>query len=227
MIKGCDVSHWNYTTYATEIKRKMEKKEIRFMFAKATEGITVKDNSFKKWMEMCSKYPETVMAGAYHYARAEKNKNAVMEAKHFLSVVKPYIKENGLLLALDVEGESLSAKNLNEWVIQWLDYVYKETGIKPLVYCSTSETARFSCANNPYKKDYGLWCANWKSPNPSKQAIIPWGFWAFHQYTNKPYDKDQFHSDDFNALRKYGLPEKESSAAEQGCGCCENCKCKK
>ena len=134
------------------------------------------------------------MYGFYHYARADKHTAPVAEAKHFLNAVGHHA--GYCIYALDVEGEALKCAReyLNAWVLIWLDYVYKNTGVKPLVYCSAAETGRFYGAA---AGDYGLWCAKWAARKPTKAEINPWSIFAIWQNgtTNGELDTDRFNGD--------------------------------
>lgn len=218
---GVDVSHWNNELQIeTHIKNK--KNNIQFLIAKATEGTSFTDNEFDSWMKMCEKYG--IIKGAYHYARPDIS-SPKGEAEHFVNTVKKYVADPPMLLALDWEGSALQYKTwTTEWAREWLDYVYNATGIKPLIYISESATAPFisyASGKNLFELDYGLWVAKWRG-EPDKARIRPWSFWAIHQYTNEPFDKDVFHSSVENLI-KYGTPKKQHATE---CKCkCGKCKC--
>lgn len=214
-LKGIDVSHWNNKT---QVQAEMKNGKVVFCFVKATDGKSYVDKTFKEYMDMCDKYG--VLKGAYHYAQPLKN-TPKQDADNFLKQVKPYI--GNILLALDWEGDALKAKA--SWAKEWLDYVYEQTGVKPLVYCSESTCPMFVKQGvDLYKADYGLWVAKW-SGKPTLAGIKPWGFWAFHQYTNKPFDHDEFHSTRENLIEYMKQRPKSGSTDEhEKCGCkCKNC----
>lgn len=189
-LVGIDVSHWNNIE---QIKGEIINGQVKFCFAKASQGKGFKDSMFKDFMELCTAY--NVVKGAYHYADPHKNLPKI-EADNFLQQVNPYIGD--ILLALDWEGEALKCNR--EWALEWLDYVYKQTGVKPVLYASESSLKQFA-TSKIFEKDYGLWVAKW-SGSPVKANIKPWTFWAFHQFTNKPFDHNYFNGS-IAQLKKY------------------------
>lgn len=170
-----------------------------FVIMKATEGLKYKDSCLDHYYDILhgakdgQPDPEKLY-GFYHYARPDKYNSAAAEADHFLSAVGHHA--GSALYALDVEGEALSmAENyLNAWVLIWLERVYNKTGVRPIVYCSASETSRFHSAA---AKNYGLWCAKWSSKKPTKKEIEPWALMAIWQNgtTGGRLDTDRFYGD--------------------------------
>ena len=90
-----------------------------------------------------------------------------------------YALDGQTLIALDIEAGALRVKNIDEWALVWCEFVYNQTGIKPLIYCSESECKRFKkCA----EWGCGLWVAKWGDKKPDK--IKPFPFWAIWQYSS-------------------------------------------
>lgn len=142
-----------------------------FAIIKGTEGIHYHNPFADEMVAMCKDGKR--LYGLYHFARAEMN-TAVSEAENFLAHCGSY---SDAMFALDVEADSLKNPNIDEWATDWLNKVYYETGKRPLLYVSQSETKRFNkvCANN-----YGLWVAQWGAARVGD--IAPWKFWAIWQY---------------------------------------------
>lgn len=165
MLKGIDVSHHQSTGINLD--------GWDFVICKATEGCGYTD-------ETCDKHYQRAKAqgkklGVYHFARPDLN-TAEAEAKWFLSQVKGYIGE--AILALDWEARALNYPV--SWAKEWLDYVYKETGVRPLLYisrCPVNEKDWSSVAN----ADYGLWVADYTGNKPN---VKWWSFYAMWQYTS-------------------------------------------
>lgn len=176
MLKGIDVSHHNNLDRILSIIDKPD-----FCIIKATEGKTYNDPKFKHNIQICEE--RNISLGFYHYARPERNQ-PIDEAKHFLDKVAPYIGK--AIFALDWEEEALKYPVL--WAKKWLDYIYAQTGVKPLIYCSawyTNELASIRAA------DYGLWVAHYTNmPKPNTGVYPFWAFWQYaspeHNYTGKP-----------------------------------------
>lgn len=171
MLKGADISKWQGYDFNID--------PHDFIIMKATEGMTYTDPTFSHNVDRCIVADKLI--GAYHYARPENN-TPVEEAYNFLRVVKPYI--GNILLALDWEGEALNHDIA--WALEWMNIVYSETGVRPVLYCSESQIKKFGVIAS---QNYGLWVAKWSDDEPK---VEPWKFWALWQYTSKPYDKDYF-----------------------------------
>lgn len=170
MLKGIDISNYQKNLDQNYILSQ------DFVIMKATEGVTCKDKSLDKFYDLIhgssdGKPDPDKLYGFYHYARPEKN-TAEAEAKWFLKHVKHHAGE--AIFALDWEGEAL--KYPLSWAIEWMDYVFKETGVRPVIYLSGSVTPK---CKDIVDKDYGLWVAHWMVNKPKTGA---WPFWALWQY---------------------------------------------
>lgn len=179
MIKGIDVSHHNDLRQLLTI---LPPSEREFIIIKATEGKTYRDPNCLLNTNLATK--ETDLIGYYHYARPENN-TPVDEAKAFLSHQAVNTHIGSAILALDWEG--VATRHPVEWALEWLRYVYKQTGVKPLMYCSASYTSRLS---KIAKEGYGLWVAHYTLLKKPSYSIYP--FWAIWQYSSKGYDHDIF-----------------------------------
>lgn len=175
MIKGIDVSHHNDLG---QLLTRLKPSERKFIIIKATEGKTFRDPSCILNTRIAES--ETDLIGYYHYARPELN-NPIDEAKNFLShpEVKSHIGK--AILALDWEDKALHSSI--DWAKQWLEYVYKETGVKPLFYCSSWYTAYL---HTILAGGFGLWVAHYT--RLSKPYIGCYRFWAFWQYGSPSVD---------------------------------------
>lgn len=170
MLTGIDISHWN---------KGLDKSKILnqdFVIIKATEGKTAKDSMLDSWYDMIhgssdGKPDESKLYGFYHYARPENN-DPIPEAKNFLKNVQHHAGE--AMFCLDWEGTAL--KYPVDWALEWMQYIYTETGVKPLLYISGSNTNKFK---KIAEKDFGLWVAHWGVEKPT---IGDWKLWAMWQY---------------------------------------------
>ena len=189
MLQGCDISHWNSIN-------KVLKDEQDFVIFKATEGVKYVDKKmlshYQAYTGLPFIYPSTKLYGFYHYARPEKNQ-PVEEADLFLKTIAPHI--GNCIMALDVEGVAL---NYIPWTKMWLDYVYKKTGIKPLIYIQGSATNTIQTIKD---SGYGLWVAHY-TKELKKPNIGVYPFYALWQYTSKPYDRDFFNGNE-EQFKKY------------------------
>ena len=178
-----------------------------FVIAKATEGGAYVD-------PMCDAHYQRAKnngqrRGVYHFARPDLNPNgAIDEANFFVDNCQGYVKDG--ILVLDWE---CAVWNVG-WAKQWLDQVYKRTGVRPLIYMSASVVNGYdwsSVAN----ANYGLWIAGYPNeynvPNPPKPgedylpySIGAWAFCAMWQYSSSAgaLDRDIFYGDK-NAWNAY------------------------
>lgn len=194
MLKGIDISHHNNLD---SLLSKIDKPD--FCIIKATEGKTYNDPKFKHNIQICEE--RNIPIGFYHFARPENN-SYLVEAKHFLDRIAPYIGK--AIFALDWEEKALYYPS--DWALHFLDYIYAQTGVKPLIYCSawyTSKIADIAAA------DYGLWVAHYTNQKKPNTGVYPfWAFWQYaspeHNYTGKPCycDYDYFNGSEA-ALHAY------------------------
>lgn len=197
MLKGIDISSFqgsvSYGAYD-------------FVIIKASEGVNWKDPGLDRHLKGLfgtdDPTPQTdKLYGFYHYARPDLGNSPEEEAKSFLSFIRPQIGH--CLMALDWEQKSLDYSP--DWALQWLDYVYRETGVRPLLYTQASQ-AKLDKYARIAQADYGLWVAHWGVSSPTYRN---WPSWAVWQYSNSPMDMDYFNGD-AAAWRKYcgaGSPE--------------------
>ena len=126
-----------------------------FIIFKATEGVGYTDQDCNP------SYQEAKAAGkllgVYHFARPDGN-GAIAEADYFVSQIKGYIGEAILVLDWETEPKSNVA-----WAKAWLDRVYAKTGVRPLIYMSTSVVNAYDWSS--VSKDYALWVAQYRDNN--------------------------------------------------------------
>lgn len=172
-MHGVDISNYY---------RSVDYHKYDFYIIKASEGRTFKD-------PMLDKHYNAVKAtgkpyGFYHYARPENN-SWKAEADHFLSLVGHHAHK--AIFALDWEGNALRYNYV--WALNWLNYVYQKTGVRPLFYCQGSALSRYP---QIAKANFGLWVASYGVKAPQKGA---WPAYALWQYSDKPMDMDVLNGD--------------------------------
>ena len=161
-----------------------------FIICKATEGCGYVDPTCDAKYQMNKAAGK--LLGVYHYARPDLGNSAEAEAEFFVNNIKGYIKE--AILVLDWESAN---KCDTGWAKRWLDKVKELTGVKPLIYMSSSVTFAYDWSA-VVAGDYGLWVANYGNndgTNHGCPAVGYWGIVAMHQYTSNPLDKDEFFGD--------------------------------
>lgn len=201
-VDGVDISHWqsgtlNYASAKTA--------GVKFVYHKATEGTTYKDPNYTK--RRAEVKAAGIPFGAYHFARANAAaSDGAAEAKFFLSVAKP--EPGDLAPALDLETmEGLSLTQIRAWAKEFIAYVEKNVGVKPVVY-------------TPY--DLGTvddGCIIWR-PRYNNQNTPPALKWDIWQFSNGVYGVPKsvagFGNVDLNTMRAglkvsdFQIPKKET-----------------
>lgn len=191
MLKGVDISR-----YQTPDKKYV--RNYDFCIMKASEGKSLKDVNLDKHYDNVrgksdGKPDGEKLYGFYHYARPDIGNTYQQEADFFLSLVGHHA--GNCLFVLDWEGKSLGYET---WAKNWLDYVYKITGVKPLIYIQQSQ-AKLSKYDKIKNGDYGLWIARYneecikkKTPYLKDSDKARWGTWALWQFTESPVDTNYF-----------------------------------
>lgn len=186
-MHGTDQSYWQPNQIT----------EGDFIICKATEGTGYVDPTCDAKYQLNKNAGK--LLGVYHYARPDLGTTPEDEARFFVENCKGYIGE--AILALDWESAN---KWDTGWAKRWLDKVKELTGIKPLIYMSSSVTYAYDWSA-VVAGDYGLWVANYGNndgTNHGCPAVGYWGIIAMHQYTSNPLDKDEFFGD-ANTWRAY------------------------
>ena len=177
MMDGIDIASYQRTL----VPKKMATTD--FVIVKATESNWYVNECFE------SHAAQTVAAGkklgCYHFARPG---SATEQARYFLGAIKKYIGK--AVLALDWEENAVPLGPL--WAKEWLDYVYKKTGSKPVIYMSKSVCNAYDWSAVA-KAGYKLWVAQYPDYTPTGYLKKPWtdgspfGAWGkptIFQYTS-------------------------------------------
>ena len=163
---GIDASHWQGTIDWTQVAGGGKK----FVFLKATEGTTYADPTFAG--NRSGARAAGVKVGAYHFARPDATPgDAVAEARWFLSNVS--FASNDLRPVLDIEvNGGLSVSALQQWVRDWLDEVYRQTGRRATIYTSPSfwSTSMGNSQSIALAGYTTLWIAHWGVSSPTVPA---------------------------------------------------------
>mgnify|MGYP000944283074 CR=1 FL=1 len=178
MLKGIDISAWQANLNAGTIN-------ADFVIIKATEGVGYTSPTCDKHYQQAKAAGK--LRGVYHFARNTSN-TAEAEAQYFVDRVKGYVKD--AMLILDWEDSNTSDV---AWAKRWLDKVHELTGVKPLIYMSSSvmNSHDWSSVANA---DYGLWVAQYRDMaadfnyNMALAGPAPvakwWKFYAMWQWTS-------------------------------------------
>src|SRR6185437_110815 len=170
---------------------------MRFVYAKATQGESGQDPTFKKnWSSLQQLSSNNFRRGAYHFLSA--NADPAKEAENFLKVIGK-VDKNDLPPSLDVEWDlytDLDGKKKDRWgkyssvdivnhVKTWLDIVEKRTGRRPIIYtCANWWNKRIG--NNHELKPYRYWIADYTSKSLDRESPrTPEGSWLLWQFTDQ------------------------------------------
>lgn len=174
-MNGIDISSWQSGLNLHNVKNS----GVEFVIIKATQGTSYINPSCDKHYQQAKACG--ILRGVYHYASGG---SATAEAEYFVKNVKGYIGD--AILVLDWEGSGnkvFGTSNARAWVKTWCDKVYALTGVKPLVYLSSS--ARSQATNIG---DYGLWIAQYANNKQTGFQEHPWNEGAYtcaiRQYTS-------------------------------------------
>ncbi len=178
-MNGIDISNWQKGINVAVVP-------CDFVICKATQGTTYINPDCDRAYQQAKKTGKCL--GVYHYASGG---GAVAEAKFFLSNIKGYIGE--AILVLDWEsGENPAFNQGPAYAKQFMDYVYQQTGVKPLIYMSKSVCRQFDWSAVA-GANYGLWVAQYANMNQTGYQSNPWtdnkgyGAWpnaAIFQYSS-------------------------------------------
>jgi len=189
------------------------------LIVKATEGTYYVNTPYcDKWVQYCRKNNKPW--GFYHYLAGH---DPVTEAKYFVQHCLNYFHDG--LPCADYEGNIVTAYG-TYYLRRWLETVYAETGVKPLVYCNLSTIqSDVNGFRSIAEEGYPLWLAQWignitnfTEHPPQSGSFAPFTKLTVHQYTDKGrlsgyagnLDLDIFYGDidDWNRLvGKDGTPE--------------------
>ena len=177
---------------------------------KSTEGMSYVNPKCDVWVQWLRRNGKPW--GFYHFLNAS---DAVAEAKRFVRDTINYFGE-GIPVA-DYEGNIVSAYG-TYYLRTFLETVYAETGVRPMVYCNLSTIQADVNGFRTIANDgYPLWLAQWAGgitnfqPHPwQKGSYAPFTKLTMHQYSDcgklngykNNLDLDIFYGtvDDWNSL---------------------------
>lgn len=198
-IHGIDVSHHQDRIDWQEVqKMNVEEMQLKFVFIKATEGLTNVDRLFKRnWYKARE---EGMVRGAYHFFLATKS--GKKQADNFIAQVT--LEPGDLPPVLDVEQlYGVKPKELRIRVKEWLSAIESYFKVKPIIYTNVDFYDQYL---GKEFDEYPLWVAHYLQPNKPR-IERSWLFWQ-HSETgrvngiNAPVDFNVFNGDaaDFQQL---------------------------
>jgi len=204
-LVGMDVSHFQGQVDWQKVKAS----GAQFAFIKATEGVTIVDQSFASNRKNAK--AAGLICGFYHLFRPKDK--ALAQVDNFVNEIGA-IEPGELPPVLDIEvpgdWKNITLAARQKLVLDWLVAVEARLGVRPIGYINGSD-ARGLLKNDPALAKYLLWLANYtKASQPAVPR--PWTAWTFWQHTPKgtisgvtgPVDLDHFQGSmaDLNKLTK-------------------------
>lgn len=178
-LEGVDVSRYQLNVNWEQVRDS----GLSFAFAKATEGRTYTDPTFRTtWQRL---QDVGLVRGAYHFMRPDNNA-ALDEAKHAVEVVGELGSGDLPIVGdLEVPRPNLAPRQLVDWVNTWCTTVEELTGRTPILYTYTSYWID-QLAGTKELAQWPLWLADYRQPAPDRPAESLGGWrWLFWQWTGK------------------------------------------
>lgn len=189
-VHGIDVSRYQGRIDWAKVTA-MESEDIRISFAyiKATEGMLLVDQYFKRnWRESRE---HGMLRGAYHYFKPRVQGKA--QARLFLRTVRH--EPGDLPPVLDVEESGkLPPEKLRERIGEWLKTVEEELGVKPVIYTGLNFYETYL---EGHFEEYSFWIAHYYRSKLRLDRRLKWCFW---QHSDVGWVNGINHKVDFNVF---------------------------
>lgn len=152
--------------------------EVSFVYAKATEGLTLVDDQFARNWSVTK--VRSIPRGAYHFFHFDLD--PVVQAQHFLAVAQP--AKGDLLPMVDVEvssGGDIETKVGR--LSQFVTTVERAIGGKRMLIYSSYGFWNSSMGGSAAFSGHPFWIAEY---NNDPQPTLPggWNTWAIWQYSD-------------------------------------------
>lgn len=173
-VRGIDISHYQRNIdWAKLQEASINDAPLRFVVIKATEGVSIKDNTFASNIDKARRMH--IITGAYHYFIPACS--ARRQAEYYIRNVT--LQRGDLPPILDVEEKGrLSNGELQAAVLEWLSIVEEHYGVTPILY--TGYDFKKTYLSTSALNRYPLWLARYYTKELDYQ-----GDWKLWQYTDK------------------------------------------
>lgn len=163
----------------------------QFAIMKATDGTRFVDKTCDGFVQQCKR--DGILWGFYHFANGTHKSSMKAQAQYFVNACKGYFGEGVPFLDWEDSSEKYGGAVIKYGPAaakEWLDEVYRLTGVRPIIYMSKSVARAYDWSQ--VAKDYGLWCAQYANNAHVGFKSDPWtdsnGYGAFggcaiYQYT--------------------------------------------
>ncbi|MBO4906379.1 MAG: glycoside hydrolase family 25 protein [Bacteroidaceae bacterium] len=172
-VYGIDISHYQkHIDWDKLSNAEINNQPIRFIFIKATEGATQKDDDFQHNFEQARLHG--FLRGAYHYFKPKVD--AQQQAQNFIKQVELHIGDLPPVLDVEESG-NLTNTELQSAILLWLTLVERQYGVKPIIY--TGYKFKLQHLSTPIFDDYPYWIAHYYV-----HELEYTGSWDFWQYSD-------------------------------------------
>ncbi|MBX6379190.1 MAG: glycoside hydrolase family 25 protein [Thermoflavifilum aggregans] len=201
-VFGIDISQYQRTIDWGKLRQeRIAGQPIRFVFIKATEGISRQDPLFAQhWAKA---HAAGFICGAYHFFYATRN--PLLQARNFEQTVK--LMPGDLPPVLDAEVDNHQPDSvIRQTMRTYLNELTRYYGVKPIIYTNLHFYRNYI---RGYLDDYPIWIAQ-HSLRSLPQDATGWIFWqisdeAHMQGITGFTDLNVFRYD-FDQLRAWCLP---------------------
>jgi lysozyme len=186
VIFGIDVSHYEGTNIQFD---QLKQQNVRFVYAKATQGLGYKDGRFEGyWAALAALPPDKrISRGAYHFLSSSGD--GIAQADRFLK----FLEENGglksgdLPAVLDLEWDIATKNGPDRWqghhpdeilnnVLAWLKRVEEKTRKVPIVYTARAWWKDRGIPEEKFARlsHYKVWVADYsQSSHAVEIPVVP------------------------------------------------------
>ena len=181
--RGIDVSKWQ----AGIDYKAVVANGFRFVFAKASDGLSGKDGSFQEHRKNAK--AAGLLFGSYHFFRFDVD--PILQANNYLGAIGN-VQSGELPPVLDLEWDRYSqnytdGKTMDESAAQnalkWLERIEAETGMVPIIY---TNYYFFQGFKNPERfAKYTPWIPAYNTTADKVKIPPPWKSLVFWQYSEK------------------------------------------
>ncbi len=144
---------------------------VSFVYIKSTEGTTIRNRYFlKDYMDARN---QGIHVGAYHFFSLKSS--AIEQATYFVN--HTLIRETDFPPVLDVEPSDAQiaqiggGEELLKRVRQWMEYVERRTGKRPILYINQMFVNKYMVNANDMKQNYNVWIARYGEYKPDVKLV--------------------------------------------------------
>ncbi|ANR74214.1 glycosyl hydrolase family 25 [Prevotella scopos JCM 17725] len=167
---GIDVSHHQGNIDWKEVAKD---KHIRFVYIKATQGTSVKDNNYERNIKAAHR--QGLRCGSYHYLSCLTSIRS--QFRNFQQAMKGHKQD--LIPMIDIEREGVkcwSKKQVQDSVALFAKLIKNKYGKKPLIY---SHVNFYNSHLSPRFNKHFLFLSRYSSVRPSIKGVGRHNIWQY------------------------------------------------